>query len=222
MKIMCVGSYDEPFTAMYDIKRNTFAKELINETLLENTKLVAPTMALNSRDNEVVVYGGVWHPCFLTYNVRSGEWKQMVDKSTAKKVIGDYQIGNVGSDPRMVFDANNTLHVIGGSECNTHSIWDAKKMKFKKIFAFPFGCIWAHGLIYNEITDTLLLIGGDHGFGDMIFCFSFLFIPILFLSHTPTNQIKPLIFLLISASARMCVGMVVVVVSECDGKNAGI
>ena len=217
MKIMCVGDYQEPFTTMYDIESNTFPKEFINERHLQNTKLYGPTMAFNSRDNEVVVYGGQYHRCFLTYNVRSGEWKQIVDQSTSEQQRRDYQIEWVGLCPRMVFDANHALHVVGGSLCNTHSIWDAKKKKFKKIFQFPFRCITAHGLIYNERKDALLLIGGDNG-NDMIHFF------ICFHPHTlsqPTKQtkIKPLIDLLISGSVRMCVGMVVIS-TKCNGESA--
>ena len=215
MKIMCVGDYEEPFTAMYDIEGNTFPKKFINKRHLQNTKLVGHTMAFNSRDNEVVVYGGD-HPCFLTYNVRSGEWKQIVDQSTAEHVIRDYQIEWVGAHPRMVFDANDTLHVIGGDRCNTHSIWDAKKKKFKKIFQFSFLFVFAHSLIYNEITDALLLIGGHNG-NDMIHFFICFHPHTLSLSSNQATKIKPLIFLLISGSVRMCVRMVIP--TKCNGEN---
>ena len=167
-RILCVGEYGQPlFTAMYDIESNTF--QVINKRHLPNTRLRRHTMAFNSHDNKVVVYGGDNHPCLMTYDVLNGEWEQIIDQSTSEQVIRDYQIENAGPHPRMIFDANNIMHVIGGLNCNTHSIYDANKKKFEKIFQFPYEYIFGHGLIYNQKKDRMVMFGGHRKFGDMIF-----------------------------------------------------
>lgn len=161
-RILFIGGYNDVHgTVIYDIQSNSFPKELKGPHP-QNTILYAPAMTIDISSNKVYVWGGGHGQCFAIYDLATKTWDTKVGQKTVQFSNEKYAMYNVGQWPRIICDAEHTLHVIGGQDSNLHTYYDINQQSFKVLHQFD-EYIYGFGLVHDLQNNRFILFGGHDG-----------------------------------------------------------
>eukprot|EP01084_Bolivina_argentea_P176839 305948_1 len=114
----------------------------------------------NKSKDEIIMIGGLdektneWYKFMMIYNIKNNKLRK-IDIGT---IFG-------GSPAVALSNDDDVLHIVGGSENDCHFMYHLNNKTFKNIYSFKrtYSSLGSQSLIYNQLTNTLIMMGGASG-----------------------------------------------------------